>query len=154
MLLIAVPSILESAMKIDCPLRLFRLKSITMNSTDIIRFCPNAAYAPCQSLNSLVIEKTRPKQVAKANRNMAMNFFFEREGNSDRPYFKNCITIRTSIKNHKFKSLKNKGGITVSIGISYSPHPKVQTHDDLISFADNALYEAKNSGRDKVIIYK
>ena len=62
--------------------------------------------------------------------------------------------IRTSIKNHKFKSLKHKGGITVSIGISYSPHPEVQTHDDLISFADNALFEAKNSGRDKVIICK
>lgn len=62
--------------------------------------------------------------------------------------------IRTSIKKHKFKSLKNRRGITVSIGISYCPHPEVQTHDDLISFADNALYEAKNSGRDKVIIYK
>ncbi len=62
--------------------------------------------------------------------------------------------IRTFIKNHKFKSLKNKGGITISIGISCSLHPEVQTHDDLISFADNALYEAKNRGRDKVIIYK
>ncbi|MFZ2196837.1 MAG: sensor domain-containing diguanylate cyclase, partial [Thermodesulfovibrionales bacterium] len=62
--------------------------------------------------------------------------------------------IRTSIKKHKFKSLKNKGGLTVSIGISYFPHPEVQTHDDLISFADDALYKAKNSGRDKVIIYE
>jgi len=62
--------------------------------------------------------------------------------------------IRTSIKKHKFKSLKNKEGITVSIGISCSPHPEVQTHDDLISLADNALFEAKNRGRDKVIIYK
>ena len=42
--------------------------------------------------------------------------------------------LRTSIKNHKFKSLNNKRGITVSIGISYCPHPEVQTHDDLVSF--------------------
>ncbi len=62
--------------------------------------------------------------------------------------------IRMSVKNHRFKSLKNKGGITVSIGISCFPHPEVQTHDDLISLADNALFEAKNNGRDKVIIYK
>jgi diguanylate cyclase (GGDEF)-like protein len=62
--------------------------------------------------------------------------------------------IRVFIKNHKFKSLKNKSGITISIGVSYSPHPKVKAHDELISFADDALYEAKKSGRDKVVLYK
>ncbi len=67
--------------------------------------------------------------------------------------FAEAERIRKAIKDHKFKSLKNKGGITVSIGISYFPHPKVKTHDDLISFADDALFEAKNSGRDKVYAY-
>jgi diguanylate cyclase (GGDEF)-like protein len=62
--------------------------------------------------------------------------------------------IRTSVKNHKFKSLKNKGGITVSVGISCFPHPRIASHDELISFADDALFEAKNSGRDKVVLYK
>jgi diguanylate cyclase (GGDEF)-like protein len=62
--------------------------------------------------------------------------------------------IRTSVKNHKFKSLKNKGGITVSIGISCFPHPGITSHDELISFADDALFEAKNSGRDKVVLHK
>jgi len=62
--------------------------------------------------------------------------------------------IRLSIKRHKFRSIKDKRIITVSIGISSFPHPEVKTHDDLITFADNALFEAKNSGRDKVIIFQ
>ena len=62
--------------------------------------------------------------------------------------------LRTAIKNYKFKSLNNKKGITISIGVSYCPHPKVKTHDELISLADNALFEAKNSGRDKVIVHQ
>ncbi len=61
--------------------------------------------------------------------------------------------IRIFIKSHKFKSLKSKGGITISIGVSYLPHSKVVAHEDLISFADDALYEAKNSGRDRVVLY-
>ena len=62
--------------------------------------------------------------------------------------------IRTYIKKHRFKSLNNKSGVTVSIGVSYSPHPKVKAHDELISFADDALYEAKKNGRDKVVLYQ
>ena len=62
--------------------------------------------------------------------------------------------MRLSIRNHKFKSLKYKKGITVSIGISSAPHPKIKTHDGLISLADDALFEAKKSGRDKVMMYE
>jgi two-component system cell cycle response regulator len=62
--------------------------------------------------------------------------------------------IRLYVKNHKFKSIKNKKCITVSIGVSFFPHPEVKTHDELITFADNALFEAKNSGRDKVVVYQ
>jgi diguanylate cyclase (GGDEF)-like protein len=62
--------------------------------------------------------------------------------------------IRQSVKNHKFRSIKNRKSITVSIGLSYFPHPEVKTHDELITFADNALFEAKNSGRDKVVVYQ
>ena len=60
--------------------------------------------------------------------------------------------IRNAIKSHKFKSLGNQAGVTVSIGISSSPNPKIKTHDDLISSADDALYEAKNSGRNRVVV--
>lgn len=42
--------------------------------------------------------------------------------------------------------------ITVSIGVATYPHDS-DTIDELISCADNALYEAKHAGRNKVICY-
>lgn len=61
--------------------------------------------------------------------------------------------IRRIIEKYKFKSLKNKGGLTVSIGISTSPDDRISTHDDLISFADQALFVAKNDGRNRVVSF-
>jgi diguanylate cyclase (GGDEF)-like protein len=61
--------------------------------------------------------------------------------------------IGACIRSHRFKNLKGSRTITVSIGISVYPHPKIKTHDDLITYADTALFEAKNSGRDQVTIY-
>ncbi len=61
--------------------------------------------------------------------------------------------LRQIIKGQRFKSLKNKKGITVSIGISYYPNKKIKTQDDLITFADNALFNAKNSGRDQIRVW-
>jgi diguanylate cyclase (GGDEF)-like protein len=61
--------------------------------------------------------------------------------------------IRNAIKFNKFKSLKNQTGITVSIGISVFPNSKIKTHDELISASDDALYEAKKSGRDRAIVF-
>jgi diguanylate cyclase (GGDEF)-like protein len=60
--------------------------------------------------------------------------------------------LRNAIKKHKFKSLKNQSGITVSIGVSVYPNARIKTHDDLISAADDALYEAKKSGRDRSVV--
>lgn len=59
-----------------------------------------------------------------------------------------------SVRNHKFRSLRNKGGVTVSIGVAVFPHDAVKTHDDLIVLADRALFAAKNSGRDRVAVYE
>jgi diguanylate cyclase (GGDEF)-like protein len=61
--------------------------------------------------------------------------------------------IRKCIADHKFRSLGNKDGLTISIGISVCPHEKIKTHDDLISFADQALFDAKNKGRNRVAIF-
>lgn len=60
---------------------------------------------------------------------------------------------RSAIKKHKFKSLANRTGISVSIGISVFPNARIKTHDELISAADDALYEAKKGGRDRVIVF-
>ena len=61
--------------------------------------------------------------------------------------------IRGIVENHKFKSLKSREGLTVSIGLSVSPHDRIRTHDDLISCADQALFDAKNLGRNRVAAF-
>ncbi len=58
------------------------------------------------------------------------------------------------VENHRFRSLKRREGLTVSIGLSVSPHERIRTHDDLISCADNALFEAKNLGRNRVAAFE
>lgn len=61
--------------------------------------------------------------------------------------------IRECVRSHRFRSLGGKQAVTVSIGISNYPHPKIKTHDDLIAYADTALFNAKNSGRNQVSVY-
>ncbi|MEW6109673.1 MAG: sensor domain-containing diguanylate cyclase [Nitrospirota bacterium] len=61
--------------------------------------------------------------------------------------------IRIFIKEHKFKSIKNKKRLTVSIGIAVYPHTDIKTHDDLISSSDDALFAAKGRGRDQIVIH-
>lgn len=68
---------------------------------------------------------------------------------SDKGAVAEAERLRNVIKEHRFKSLKNKKGITASIGVASYPHKKIKTEDDLITFADNALFAAKNSGRDQ-----
>jgi diguanylate cyclase (GGDEF)-like protein len=67
--------------------------------------------------------------------------------------FKEAERLRNMIGRHKFKYLKGREKITVSIGIANYPHDNVKEHEDLITFADDALFKAKNSGRNKVAIY-
>lgn len=42
--------------------------------------------------------------------------------------------------------------INISIGLSYYPDPRVKTENDLIALADEALYMAKDQGRNCVIV--
>ncbi len=62
--------------------------------------------------------------------------------------------LRESVRDHGFRSLRSKTGITVSVGVAVFPHNAVKTHDDLIAFADQALFTAKNTGRDRVTVYE
>ncbi|MBI4691642.1 MAG: sensor domain-containing diguanylate cyclase [Nitrospirae bacterium] len=61
--------------------------------------------------------------------------------------------LRKAIREYRFKSLKDKKGVTVSIGTVSYPDRKIKTQDDLITFADNALFTAKNKGRDQIVVY-
>ncbi len=61
--------------------------------------------------------------------------------------------IRTAIDGHVFKSLKDKRKLSISIGIASSPNKKIKSHDDLIACSDDALFNAKKGGRNRVEIY-
>ncbi|UCE78935.1 MAG: diguanylate cyclase [Nitrospiraceae bacterium] len=67
--------------------------------------------------------------------------------------FKEAERLRNMISRHNFRYLKGRKKITVSIGLASYPHDNVKEHEDLITFADDALFKAKNSGRNKVVIY-
>lgn len=58
--------------------------------------------------------------------------------------------INQAVKIHKFSSYPNK--LTVSLGVATYYNNLVKP-EDIISKADKALYEAKNSGRDKVVVF-
>ncbi len=61
--------------------------------------------------------------------------------------------IRNAIASHAFKGLESGMRLTVSIGISSYPNARIKTYDELISAADDSLYEAKKSGRDRVVVF-
>ncbi len=60
--------------------------------------------------------------------------------------------IRKNLKNISFTGNNKPFFVTISIGIS--KYDKGTDIDTLIGNADNALYKAKNSGRDNIVIYE
>ncbi len=65
----------------------------------------------------------------------------------------NADRIRKVIQSFKFKSLQNKRGITVSVGVACYPNKKIKVCDDIITLADNALLAAKKSGRNRIKVF-
>ncbi|MCX9564605.1 GGDEF domain-containing protein, partial [Vibrio cholerae] len=57
-------------------------------------------------------------------------------------------TLVTTIREQSRTTFPQLGLVTVSIGLAY--YPKPQESYDLVS-ADNALYQAKNAGKDRVV---
>lgn len=63
-----------------------------------------------------------------------------------------CIdTLRLSIKNHDFSWIADNLSVTVSAGVASIEF--ASDHDRLLNQADQALYQAKQQGRDRVIDY-
>ena len=65
--------------------------------------------------------------------------------------------LLSAVENHDFMSDTNPElpfpkHITVSIGGSHYPHPKIKTAENLLDNADQALYHAKNSGRNRLVL--
>lgn len=58
---------------------------------------------------------------------------------------------RQEVETHQFEF---DGGVlarTLSVGVAGWPHPRIQTHDQLVKAADQALYVAKSLGRNRVV---
>ena len=62
--------------------------------------------------------------------------------------------IRETVEKHYFpqEEIQPKGTLTISIGIATYPEDAVVL-EDLIITADRALYHAKNTGRNKVVLF-
>ena len=62
-----------------------------------------------------------------------------------------CERFRERVVKHKFVHNSSHFEVTVSIGLSLFNHSKSETAFDLIAKADNALYQAKNTGKNRVV---
>jgi diguanylate cyclase (GGDEF)-like protein len=63
--------------------------------------------------------------------------------------------LRKSVERQNFNDGKDTYSITISIGVaSVRPSQEKLTKNDLIGYADQALYRAKNEGRNRVVLYQ
>ena len=59
--------------------------------------------------------------------------------------------VRERIESHEFVYEHERIKRTVSCGVAAWPHPRISSRDQLIRSADDALYVAKERGRDRVV---
>lgn len=64
-----------------------------------------------------------------------------------------CERLRSSIEQEKFQGREKASYLTISVGLSVFPEAG-ETAESLITSADRALYEAKQSGRNRVMTYQ
>ncbi|MFT5852745.1 MAG: diguanylate cyclase (GGDEF)-like protein, partial [Colwellia sp.] len=63
-----------------------------------------------------------------------------------------CELIRTTIEKHDFSAIAQNLTMTISIGLT--DNSSLDEYNQMITHADNALYYAKNNGRNQVRIYQ
>jgi diguanylate cyclase (GGDEF) domain len=57
--------------------------------------------------------------------------------------------LKSIIRSQRFTQIT--GEVTISIGIATMPDERINSIDDILKIADDFLYEAKNSGRNRII---
>ena len=61
--------------------------------------------------------------------------------------------IRRQVENTSFEVGQAQVKLTLSMGISNFPSHRAKSKEDLVKMADQALYDAKRGGRNKVCIF-
>jgi len=73
-------------------------------------------------------------------------------------HFSGSLTVADriwrTIGGYTFSDGERQHKLTVSIGISFFPNKNVGSVEDLIAFADEALYQAKSEGRDRICLHQ
>ena len=62
--------------------------------------------------------------------------------------------LRKAVEGHRFVYDGQHIPITISVGISVLPNPAVKDANDIVSFADQALYKSKHAGRNRVTVHQ
>ncbi len=62
--------------------------------------------------------------------------------------------MRKSVESHRFVYEGALIPVTISVGIAVLPNAAVKDANDIVGFADQALYKSKNAGRNRVTVYK
>lgn len=61
--------------------------------------------------------------------------------------------LRKMVASRTFRIDEKEFHITISIGVATIPHPKITNPQDLVDAADQALYNAKKNGRNRVEVF-
>ena len=62
--------------------------------------------------------------------------------------------MRKAVEGNRFVYEGKHIPVTISVGIAVLPNPEVKDANDIVGFADRALYKSKNGGRNRVTLYK
>jgi diguanylate cyclase (GGDEF)-like protein len=61
--------------------------------------------------------------------------------------------LRTMVESHEVQDNGNVLSVTISVGVATFPHERVHDSKELIDYADQALYKAKDNGRNRVEVF-
>ncbi len=59
--------------------------------------------------------------------------------------------VRQTVERYRFEYEGKRIAVTVSLGMAGMPNPDIKAPEDLLARADRALYEAKRSGRNRMV---
>jgi two-component system, cell cycle response regulator len=62
--------------------------------------------------------------------------------------------LRKAVESHRFDYNGTHIPVTISVGVAVLPNPAVKDANDIVLYADQALYKSKNAGRNRVTVHK